>query len=153
MVPVFILPGCVPAEGDRGPAPPSGPLHCLRPGVLLHLQGLLAPWTGLPGQPTYIRLPPWRDQVGSTPSSSSTCQPSSSSLISSPLVNEGITDNNSGNYCAWCLYFWLRTYSEGCWFKSQRGPCFSDVYLHIFCADSQSEKVRIYSAQITFQED
>lgn len=65
VVPLLQLPGRVPAEGVGLPgAAAAGPVCRLRPGVLLCLQGKLAPWPGLPGeQPAHHLLPPWREQV------------------------------------------------------------------------------------------
>lgn len=65
LVPLLHLPGRVPAKGDRfSGAAPAGPVRRLRPGVLLGLQGQLAPWAGLPGEhPAHHLLPPGREQV------------------------------------------------------------------------------------------
>lgn len=65
LVPLLQLPGRVSAEGDRLPGTsPAGPVRRLCPGVLLGLQGQLAPRAGLPGeQPAHHLLPPRGEQV------------------------------------------------------------------------------------------
>lgn len=67
LVPVLDVPGRVPAEGVGGAAAPAGPVLRLHAGVLLGLQGQLAPQSGLPGEPAPHVLSARRDQVTSRP--------------------------------------------------------------------------------------
>lgn len=65
VVPLVHLPGRVPAEGSRfSGAAAARPVRRLRPGVLLRLQGRLAPRAGVSGeQPAHHLLPAGREQV------------------------------------------------------------------------------------------
>lgn len=93
MVPVIVVPGRVPAEGGGLRPAAAGTLRKLHAGILLCLQGQLAPRPGVSGKPTHHSLSAGREQVPISCSllpESHRCVGLASATISHRLVASGV---------------------------------------------------------------